>query len=722
MKRKNVHNIGMWLLLLLLLGLSACSSGGDVEFTDGDIDSSSDGDTESITDGDTNENAELGIVYYECGNGSNDGNPKKIDIVLRLADFAPSEQAVQWEQVLVTLHKVILQDVEHCGTQQGESLEPQQGDVRLDMATEEKEGLRLYPDGTQYCSLRLDMKDYFSFEARGRTPDGAGVSIVGTLPDVVFQLPDAQLFQTDLESWLLLLDSRFIMPLSDLEGAHQGTDGWYRFNSESNVVWMEKVVERIAQGFMLVRDLDEDGELDEEENTGENILYDGRNQQWMQSPEIQVQSEVNFGAVDVGLMASRELEIINVGEGMLTIYGMEISPSESGEFYIAYESSQPLIPNIPPNEYEIVTIHLIPVRPGHHEADLVIASNDPNQPLTHVRLHNECKGLSDVVVSPSSVDFGSVAIGNEVSRRIELMNYSSDMCTDLRIDGFSIEPEGVFEVVNADAIGMTLEPFASTFADIRYRPTQLGEDSAVLTISYYSDGQTRQETVPLSGQGGQGCLAMAPAFLEFGHVAIRDTKNLQLELSNPCAEALTFCGFSVGDLTPGMGVIDIQDSNGLANSVLQPAESGVIQVSCTPYISEEIQTDISICIENDANSPYKVPVTCNGVSGLVTTPDSLDFGTVSIAATKTMAFTIRNVGDGNVTIHSIALEEQLQTSSFSIQFSSELPFVLASGESETVEVRFAPVDGLLHENQVVILSNDSEHPILRVPVKAQGGN
>jgi len=95
-----------------------------------------------------------------------------------------------------------------------------------------------------------------------------------------------------------------------------------------------------------------------------------------------------------------------------------------------------------------------------------------------------------------------------------------------------------------------------------------------------------------------------------------------------------------------------------------------------------------------------------GEPDISVSPDTIDFGTVSLPASKT--FTISNTGNFSLTITEITTSSPFSVSGFT------LPLTLEPNETQSVTVTFSPSTGGTYSGQVTISSNDPDTPTISV--------
>ena len=99
--------------------------------------------------------------------------------------------------------------------------------------------------------------------------------------------------------------------------------------------------------------------------------------------------------------------------------------------------------------------------------------------------------------SPTSVDFGSVSVGNSANNTVSLVNSSSDPVV---VSKLSVSGNSKFSLVDASQLPLTLAAGTTTSVKIHYGPTQAADDSGTLNISSNS-ASVPSTTIKLHGKG-----------------------------------------------------------------------------------------------------------------------------------------------------------------------------------------------------------------------------
>ncbi len=278
---------------------------------------------------------------------------------------------------------------------------------------------------------------------------------------------------------------------------------------------------------------------------------------------------------------------------------------------------------------------------------------------------------------PGALDFGSVALGNAVTRSATLRNETAGPVTgtvSMESPGEDLPGtaggEASFQLI-AGGGDYTLEPGAERVLTVRFAPGSRGEHSSrVLTGSACAD-------VSLTGSGSAGpeCV-LEPASLDFGLVTPGSSAEGVIVLSNRGGGVLT--GSVV--LPDSCDVFSLVSGGGAYS--LGTGESRTIRIRYSPLGAGaavcELVTGSGACPTAGLSGSAATPAGC-GV-----TPGALDFGTVPLGNNADRTFSITNVG-GSVltgTVGSPCPEFHVLAGGGA--------YSLAPGRSHTVSVRFTP--------------------------------
>ena len=147
-------------------------------------------------------------------------------------------------------------------------------------------------------------------------------------------------------------------------------------------------------------------------------------------PDIEVTPEtVDFGELDVGTGATRAeiVTVTNVGTAALNIEDLSLENPTA-----PYEVSAIGSILIPPDGSTTFTVTFTPITAEESNTKVLIASNDPDEALTEVKLKGS--GVAPIIqLDPSTYDFGTNYIGCELHQPVTISNIGN---ADLSVTDF----------------------------------------------------------------------------------------------------------------------------------------------------------------------------------------------------------------------------------------------------------------------------------------------
>ncbi|MCK6506423.1 choice-of-anchor D domain-containing protein [Myxococcota bacterium] len=216
-------------------------------------------------------------------------------------------------------------------------------------------------------------------------------------------------------------------------------------------------------------------------------------------PDLVVAPEaLSFGGVVVPYDAALELQLINAGRATLDIGSIAM---ESGA---AVYTVSPATAELAPDESVAVLVTFDPATYLDYSTDLVIGSNDPEQP--QIRVPVDAQGIDGPVpelsLDPLSVDWGEVVPGMPAQGLFTIHNTGTGPLEILDGSGLSegSAAEGVFTVLS-DPAGRTVEPGGSYPVIVEYGPTDALGDWAFYDVRS-NDPLQPEARVLLVGNGG----------------------------------------------------------------------------------------------------------------------------------------------------------------------------------------------------------------------------
>lgn len=210
------------------------------------------------------------------------------------------------------------------------------------------------------------------------------------------------------------------------------------------------------------------------------------------TPDIEVTpTSVDFGTVLIGQSADRTLTVSNVGTAPLVVNGFTF-----GNAQFAWVS--PKLPfTVDAGRRQTVTLRFTPAAAGPQTGTLNMSSNDPDEATVSVELRGAgtTTAVPDIDVTPTSLDFGSVTIGQSADRTLTVRNTGSAPLTVNTITSHNprfslVSPTGSFTVAAGNQQTVTA----------RFAPTTAETHSGTLSIAS-DDPDEATVMVNLTGQG-----------------------------------------------------------------------------------------------------------------------------------------------------------------------------------------------------------------------------
>jgi P pilus assembly chaperone PapD len=210
---------------------------------------------------------------------------------------------------------------------------------------------------------------------------------------------------------------------------------------------------------------------------------------------------------------------------------------------------------------------------------------------------------ASIFVSPTTVSFGTVAVGGTVSESVTVSNPTT---SNIRVTQASTEAHGF--TIPGTALPITIAPGQQSTLNIVFSPKTLG--SVTGTVSVMSSASSAPSTVAVSGTGvsTQTLLDTSTSSLNFGNVSAGTAKTLSVALTNAGNSNVTISHINVaGEKFAASGL-----SSGL---ILAPGQNATLDVTFSSPPSGTMGGRVTV-ISNAANSPAVVDL--SGAAGPVT--------------------------------------------------------------------------------------------------------
>ena len=169
---------------------------------------------------------------------------------------------------------------------------------------------------------------------------------------------------------------------------------------------------------------------------------------------------LEFGEVSVGGCGPQYLAVGNVGDANLIIDSVMIVDAN-------YSASVPEPMTIAPGEWDTIEVQFCPTYTGEIDAIMAIFSNDPHTPIRSAPLRGTGveTPMSDLSLTPTSLEFDSVSFSDCQSKRITVRNNGT---SPIRVNGMILLGSGAFTITGNDTF--TVNPDSWKYITIRFCP------------------------------------------------------------------------------------------------------------------------------------------------------------------------------------------------------------------------------------------------------------
>jgi len=399
-------------------------------------------------------------------------------------------------------------------------------------------------------------------------------------------------------------------------------------------------------------------------------------------------SSVSFGKVQVGNNQSQPMTMTNSGGSSVTVTAATVT----GTGFSLSGLSLPL--DLAAGQSQPFTITFAPQSVAASSGNLAIVNNGTTSPV-NVPLSGNGQTLGVLTATPSSLDFGSVQVGNNQPLSETLMNSggSAITVTQANVTGTGFSISGLSLPLNL-AAGQS-QPFTVTFA-----PQSAGSSSGNIALT--NSGSNPTVNVPLSGDGlTAGALTPSPSSLNFGNVQVGNNQMVYETLTNSSGSSsvtisqagISGTGFSMSGLNPPV--------------VLTPGQHYTFSVTFTPPSAENDSGGISMT--SDASNPnLTIPLTGTGtnapVGQLSVSPTTFPFGNVTLGSYGTQPGTLSATG-ASVTVTAGTINNSV----FSLSGLS-FPVTIPAGQNVQFTVTFTPQSGGPASGTLSFTSNAANSP------------
>jgi hypothetical protein len=407
-------------------------------------------------------------------------------------------------------------------------------------------------------------------------------------------------------------------------------------------------------------------------------------------PSIEISpSTVSFGNLAVGQSATKTVTVTNNGTEMLTVSGISVTGT-------GFSASGPKLPmSLSAGQSASISAVFKPTAGNADTGTITIASNADGSPsLVALSGTGTTTSAAELTATPSSIAFGSVAVGSEETQTIKLANTGS---TAVAISKVASSGTGVS--VSGMTAPMTLNGGQSTTLTVTYKPTS----AATLTgsVSITSNASDSSMVIGINATATSSTLAATPSSVSFGNVVVGSDTTQTIRLQNIGTSQVT-----ISSVTPSVSGVAISGITLPAN--LAPGTSATLTAAYKPTAAGSVAGKITVT-SNAVGSPTIVDLSATAAAAsiqLTPSATSLSFGNVTVGSSGTNQLTVKSTGNTNASISKVAV-----SGTGFVLGSSAASVILDPSQSETYTVNFDPKATGSVTGTLTITSNAANSPM-----------
>jgi hypothetical protein len=374
--------------------------------------------------------------------------------------------------------------------------------------------------------------------------------------------------------------------------------------------------------------------------------------------------------------ASQTITLSNSGTAALTINGISITGTNSGDFVETNSCGT----SVAAAGSCTISVTFTPTSAGARSASVSVSDNASGSPQTVL-----LSGTATTVLAgfqPTGLTFSGQIVGTtSTSQSVTLSNSGTAALT---ISSISITGTNSGDFAQTNTCGNSVAAGGICAISVTFTPAAAGTRSA--SISVADDASGSPQTIPLSGIGTTASVGFQPTSLTFlGQIVTTTSAAQSITLGNSGTAALTVYGITITGTNPS----DFDQTNTCGNSVVAGG-SCTISVAFRPTAAGARSASISV-LDNASGSPQTVPLSGTGTTVSVGfQPTSLTFPGQIVGTSTTQAITLSNSGSAGLVINGISITG---TNSGDFAETNTCGSSVAAGGSCTISVTFTPMAG-----------------------------
>lgn len=297
-------------------------------------------------------------------------------------------------------------------------------------------------------------------------------------------------------------------------------------------------------------------------------------------------------------------------------------------------------------------------------------------------------------VSPSTVPFGSVAIGSSATSQITFTNSSS---SPVVVSNVALSA-GTFTDDGLGTLPVTIAANGTAQLNVHFSPTAAGDASAQLVITDNSVSASSL-TIELIGTGAQSVPALS---------------GLSCSNASMSSSGTDACTVTLASAAPTGGIlVDLSSSNTAAkvpSSVTIPANATTVSFNTTVAAVTATQSATLTANANGGSQTFGLtlnPSTTTSGPALTLSSGSVVFGNVPLGTPATQSVTLKSSGSTAVTVSAATASG----TGFTVS-GATFPLTLNPSQTATLSVQFKPTATGADTGKLTISSSASSSAVV----------
>jgi len=331
---------------------------------------------------------------------------------------------------------------------------------------------------------------------------------------------------------------------------------------------------------------------------------------------------------------------------------------------------------------------------------------------------------------PDRINFGSVPVGQTVTRPIRLTNIGDSLLSVQNVQFIQTTPNspGSFSFAVEIEHNFTLAPTETVTIDINFTRNAVGLAESKLSVISNDVILTERRVRLYSDFTGNVSLGFTPTLVEFGMVPIKEFASKSLTVQNLAAveDGGTLVIEHVAIKSPE-GIFHAGEAMPAVPISVAPQQSTLLPFIAYTDLPQSYDGSL-LLYHNDAAQPYplEIPLHIFGVvPKLEISPSPVEFSPLMVGDTSMVLVSLRNMGGDDLNIQSAELTA-ISSVYFSVDLDPDedgtpnLPALVPSAETVTVGIRFTPAQVGNFGGELHVFSDSYESPDRTVLVSGSG--